>query len=312
MKSLGQQYRKAVVLGAAGFVGINLVQELCNQGYEVVCFDRHASPHWPSIVRSIVGDFSAHPAELIEELDHALIFHLVSSCCPSNQTAHATEELNRDLLATIGYLEATKNRNTRWVFLSSGGTVYGQSDAEILTEASPTNPICTYGAVKLAIEKYFSIYNTLHKLDCVIVRLSNPYGPWQLPGRGQGLIAVLLHKALKREKIEIWGDGEQVRDYIYIADAISGMCSAAVLGRSGEIYNVGTGHGYSIKQLVAHIERSKSWILDLGYAPARAVDVKSNVLSNKKIYSHVGWRPVVNIESGIFLASNWMEQNPCD
>ncbi|WP_171006493.1 NAD-dependent epimerase/dehydratase family protein [Pseudomonas sp. 2FG] len=304
-----KSYKRAVILGAAGFIGINLANTLAEQGYELICFDRASSPQWPVGAKAIIGDFASLPAELLEALDNALVFHLVSSCRPSPSTAQAAEEVSLDLATTLRYLEATKARNLRWVFLSSGGTVYGQQDSERIVETSSTEPICSYGLVKVAIEKYFALYRTLYGLDYVIARLANPYGPWQHPLRGQGIIAALTYKALKGDTIEIWGDGANIRDYIYITDATQGILAAAWSGKSGEIYNIGTSMGHSINQLIEILGKSLELELKVNYSAARSVDVKRNVLDNVKITAHTGWKPSTTIESGIALTASWIEHN---
>jgi UDP-glucose 4-epimerase len=111
-----QKYKKALILGAAGFIGINLVKELVHAGFEVVCFDIVISEQWPDGVRAIVGDFLQPPAELLSEMDQAYIFHLVSSCRPSPSTTQAANEVSRDLVSTINYLEHTKDKDVRWIF----------------------------------------------------------------------------------------------------------------------------------------------------------------------------------------------------
>jgi UDP-glucose 4-epimerase len=302
-------YKKAVILGAAGFIGINLAHALSKEDFDVICFDRTASPHWPKTARIIIGDFASLPAGLLRELNHALVFHLISSCRPSPSTADAANEIGQDLMTTVRYLEETKTRNLRWVFLSSGGTVYGQNNEEKIAESSATNPICSYGVVKLSIERYFALYRTLHNLDYVVTRLANPYGPWQDPFKGQGLIAAMLYKALTGDAIEIWGNGENVRDYIYITDAIQGILAAAVAGKSGETYNIGTACGLSINQLIEIISEILNVRLEVKYSTARTVDVKRNVLNPAKLINHTGWKSRTTITSGVALTAAWLNLN---
>lgn len=300
-------FKKAVILGAAGFIGLNLTKALAADGYELVCFDRVISPHWPDDSIAIVGDLGEIPAALLAELDNALVFHLISSARPSADTAQATTQVNQDLVATLRCLEATKSRSLRWVFFSSGGTVYGPCSAEQIVESSATNPICSYGLSKLVIEQYFSLYRKLHSIDYVVVRLSNPYGPWQDPLRGQGILPALLYKALKGDSIEIWGDGSVVRDYIFIADAVAGVLAAANCGDAGETYNVGAGVGLSINQLISIIERTLAKHIAVNYAPARTFDVPRNVLDHSKLTRRTGWRPETNIEAGVALTAAWLK-----
>lgn len=299
-------YRKAVVLGAGGFIGINLVQALVQAGFDVVCFARKASPHWPAEVTRLVGDFAQLPDALLDHMHQAVVFHLVSSRKPTPGTESAWSELNDDVGSTIRYLEATAGHPVRWVFISSGGTVYGHSVADRIREDHPTDPICTYGVAKLAIEKYFGIYGTLHGLDHVILRLANPYGPWQYPGRGQGVIANLLAKALAGEPIQIWGDGGQVRDYIYVRDAVDGVIAAATMAPSRSVLNLGSGEGYSLNSLIEEIGRELNMPIRIERRPGRLVDVRRNLLDASKAKEMTGWSSNTPLGSGLQMTRSWI------
>lgn len=301
-------YKKAVILGAAGFIGVNLSHALVELGYEVVCFDRVPSPGWPGIAQPIVGEFEAMPAELLQVLEQAVVFHLVSSCRPFPDTIHAADEVDHDLKTAIRYLEACKTKCLRWVFVSSGGTIYGNANTVMIGEAESPRPICSYGAVKLAIEQYFSLYGRLHGTDYVIARLANPYGPWQRPMSGQGIIATLIYKAQQGEQIEVWGDGENVRDYIYIADAVAGLIAAATV-KSGEVYNIGTGIGTSINQLIKLIGDSQGISIPVVYKESRSVDVRRNVLDASKLSSSSGWHPQIDLVAGIGKSALWIKDH---
>ncbi|MES2741848.1 MAG: NAD-dependent epimerase/dehydratase family protein [Pseudomonadota bacterium] len=300
-------YHKAVILGASGFIGINLAQALVQAGWQVVCFARSASPHWPAGVEQIIGEFAELPPRLLAHLDQAVVFHLISSCRPSSSTAGAAQEVNADLATTVRYLEHCQARALRWVYVSSGGTVYGHSRQETLAESAPNVPICSYGVVKLAVEQYLALYRRLHGTDYVVVRLANPYGAWQRPLTGQGLVATLLYKVLKGENIEVWGTGENVRDYIYIDDAVRGLLAAADHGLAGEIYNLGTGVGTSINQLIALIDRTLERDVGVSYLPARAVDVERNVLLTEKLSAVSGWRAHTDLVSGLLQTAAWIK-----
>ena len=292
-------YKKAVILGASGFIGLHLVTELEKQGYELVCFDLKTSPNWPEAAVKITGDFQTLPQELLEEMDDALIFHLISITRPSTDTKNIADAINQDLVATVRCLEATKDKQVRWVFVSSGGTVYGNKDLESISETECPEPICSYGLIKLTLENYFALYRRLCGLDYVIVRPANPYGPGQDPLRGQGLIPCLLYKALNNDPIEIWGDGTVVRDYIYIDDTITGIIAAAIRGQSGEIYNIGTGTGHSTNQLIELIRNELEMTLQVTYTKTRPVDVHCNILNCNKLMAHTRTSPKIDIISGM-------------
>jgi len=299
-------HNKAVILGASGFIGINLAHALVRQGRQVVCFARSASPHWPDGAQQVIGEFADLPQELLAHLDQATVYHLIASGRPSPSTAGAAQEAVTDLGTTLRYLEHCRGRDLRWVYVSSGGTVYGHSDEPLLAELAPNHPICSYGVVKLAIEQYLALYRRLHGTDYVVVRLANPYGAWQRPLTGQGLVATLLYKVLTGEAIEIWGTGDNVRDYIYIDDAVAGLLAAAEHGEAGETYNLGTGIGTSINQLIALIEQTLAIDVSVSYATARAVDVERNVLQAEKLSAQSGWQPQTDLVEGLLRTAAWI------
>lgn len=304
-----KNYKKAIILGAGGFIGINLANHLSDLGYRLICFDRKVVPQWPSSAKVIIGDFNNMPSELLQEMDDAIVFHLVSSFRPSSITEQAADEVIHDLAGTLSYLECTKSRNLRWVFLSSGGTAYGQTEIECISEETPTAPICSYGLIKVTIEKYFELYRKLHQLDYVIVRLANPYGPWQHPLKGQGIIAAIIYKTLKDEPIEIWGDGTNVRDYIYIKDAVIAITTISGHGKSGEIYNIASGKGLSIIDLTKIIGKTLEKSTVIRYSNARLIDVKRNVLETKKFTELTSFTPsTTSIEDGMALTGRWIKE----
>lgn len=300
-------HNKAVILGASGFIGVNLAHALVRQGVQVVCFARSVSSGWPPEVEQVIGEFADLPPQLLAHMDQAVVYHLIASGRPSPNTAGAAQEAIDDLGTTLRYFEFSREREVRWVFVSSGGTVYGHTSEAMLAEPAPNHPICSYGVVKLAIEQYLALYRRLHGTDYVVVRLANPYGAWQRPLTGQGLVATLLYKALKGETIEVWGSGENVRDYIYIDDAVAGLLAAAAYGESGEIYNLGTGIGTSINQLIALIEQLLGIQVQVHHSPARAVDVERNVLQAEKLKAASDWQPQTELASGLLHASAWIK-----
>ena len=146
--------------------------------------------------------------------------------------------------------QCIQERVKKIVFVSTGGAVYGTPAIVPVPEDSPTNPESSYGITKLTIEKYVALFHRLHGLDYVIVRPSNPYGPRQNPMGDQGVVAVFLGRIARGQAIEIWGDGEAVKDYIYIGDLVEGIYRAAFVRSSSRIFNLGSGIGHSVKDLV--------------------------------------------------------------
>ncbi|WP_189434612.1 MULTISPECIES: NAD-dependent epimerase/dehydratase family protein [unclassified Mesorhizobium] len=296
-----------MILGASGFIGVNLARRLAEIGVDLTCFARGVSDYWPIGSRVILGDLVSPPPELLEAMKGAVVFHLMSSTRPTPATGEAVAEIATNLMATVGLLEATKDMDCRWVFSSSGGTVYGQTDAARITEEHPNIPISSYGTVKLAIERYFSLYHTLHGLDFVTARISNPFGPYQLAAGGQGLVAALFDRIAGGRPVEIWGDGENIRDYVYIDDVTEALILLGQRGRAGAIYNVGSGLGSTVNELVAKISTILGVRAEVVYTPSRGIDVRRNVLDINKIEHELGWRPAYTLDEGVVLTHRWWQ-----
>lgn len=300
--------KKAIILGASGFIGVNLARRLAENGFDLTCFARSATDHWPTGSRVILGNLVNPPSELLEAMNGAVVFHLISSTRPTAATGEAVAEIATNLMATVSLLEATRHVDCRWVFSSSGGTVYGQTDAARISEEHPNVPISSYGTVKLAIERYFSLYHRLYGLDFVTARISNPFGPYQSAIGGQGLVAALFDRIAAGRPVEIWGDGKNIRDYVYIDDVTEALLLLGERGRAGETYNVGSGVGSTVSELVAKISAILGVSAEVVYAPARGIDVRRNVLDIGKIGHELGWRPAHTLDEGVVLTHRWWQQ----
>jgi UDP-glucose 4-epimerase len=221
-------------------------------------------------------------------------------------------DVQSNLIGTINFLKAAVAARVRKVlFVSSGGTVYGIPSGLPIKETAPTDPICSHGIAKLAIEKYLGLFELLHGLGFLIFRLSNPFGERQRPG-AQGAIAAFMDKALRAEPIEVWGDGSVVRDYIYIEDAIDALVEG--LGYSGEqrLFNVGSGVGRSLNEVLGILETVSGRRILRKYLPSRAIDPPANVLDIGRIKSEIGWSPRIPFADGIDRTWKWYQEHRSD
>ena len=184
------------------------------------------------------------------------------------------------------------------VFVSSGGTVYGIPDYLPIKEDHPLNPITPYGISKMAIEKYLGFYSYHYGIDFVILRLSNPYGERQNPYSGQGVIASWIRRAKNAEPIEIWGNGEIIRDYIYIKDAVNVLKKACLIDIEKKILNVGTGVGHSLLQVHRILEECVGRPIPATFKDVRKIDVPINVL-DVSLLEALDWKAKVSLEEGI-------------
>ena len=219
---------------------------------------------------------------------------------PSTSNANILFDLDTNVLATVRTLEAAvKHSLRRIVFVSSGGTVYGVPQRNPIDELHPTNPICSYGVQKLTIEKYLHLFNSMADLSSVILRVSNIYGESQSPKGLVGAVAHFTHKALLGKPIEIWGDGSIIRDYVHIDDVVSALMKSMTYQGVDPLFNIGTGRGVSIKELIQMIQSRIERPIRSSYEPSRVFDVRENVLDVNRARRKLEWEACITLEMGL-------------
>ncbi|ASG24703.1 NAD-dependent epimerase/dehydratase family protein [Nitrospirillum viridazoti] len=304
--------RRCLVLGAGGFIGTNLCRRLQANGAVVQAFGR--SQPLPGALGGgdwMTGDFTDHAAVARAVEGNEVIFHLISGSLPESSNKDPIADLSGSVVQTLHLLDIARASGVRKVvFASSGGTVYGIPQQVPIPESAPTNPIAAYGIGKLAIEKYLGLYRHLYGLDYAVLRVANPFGPYQTGRRKQGVIAALARRALDGLPLEIWGTGEVVRDFIYVDDVVSALVASATHDGSHKVFNVGQGEGRSINQIIADLRAILSdRTLDVIYKPGRATDVPVNVLDIGLIYREMGWRPLTSWSDGLRATIEWIRKS---
>jgi len=305
---------KVVILGGGGFLGSHLAETLLANGQDVRVFDQpsaryleYSSQRGANIV---TGDFLDPSAigDAISKCD--VVYHLVSTTVPQTSNENPRYDVESNLIGTLQLLEQMRSANVKKIiFASSGGTVYGIPQEIPIKESHPTDPISSYGIVKLAIEKYLHLYWTLYGMDYCILRISNAYGARQPITPTQGAIAAFLGKAAAKEEIVIWGDGTVLRDYIYGSDIANAFLQASLYQGEWKVFNIGSGHGHSLNDIVGAIENITQVPLQIKYLPGRRFDVPVNVLDITRAKSHLHWEPKVRLEEGVLSAFEWMQRN---
>jgi len=303
----------AVIIGGGGFLGSHLAETLIANGQDVRIFARpgaryleYSSQRGADIV---TGDFLDPVAMGNAILDCDVVYHLASATVPQTSNENPRLDVEANLVGTLQLLEQMRSANVKKiVFASSGGTVYGIPQEIPIKESHPTDPISSYGITKLAIEKFLHLYWTQHGLDYCILRISNAYGARQPITETQGVIAAFLSKAAGKEEIVIWGDGSVLRDYIYASDIANAFLQASLYQGERKLFNIGSGHGHSLKDLISAIENITRGPLRVKYLPGRRFDVPVNVLDITRARSRLGWEPKVLLEEGILYAFEWMQR----
>ncbi len=301
-----------LVLGGAGFIGSHLAEALAQEGHRVKVFDRPHVDRLPLFPRArgfevFTGDF-LNPQALAPALQGTeLVFHLVSTTLPKSSNDNPVYDVESNVLGSLRLLELCREQGVRkLVFVSSGGTVYGVPRTTPVAENHPTEPISSYGIHKLMVEKYLGLAHRLHGLDYRIVRPANLYGPRQRLDIAQGAVTVFLDRALRDQPIQIWGDGSVVRDYVYVADAVDAMLKAARFDGAQRIFNIGSGKGTSLNELVAEIEKLLGRPVKFEHSEPRALDVPVNVLDSSLAERYLGWRASTPLGEGLRRTCEWL------
>ncbi len=285
---------ECLVLGAGGFLGAHLCAALLARGAAVRGYGRRQSyPDALRGVRWLSGDFADRVAlaRAVEGCD--LVFHLLAGSTPESSNKDPAGDLSSGVAPTLQLLDICREAGVRkLLFTSSGGTVYGIPDRVPIDEAAPTDPISAYGIGKLAIEKYLALYRRLHGLDYAILRIANAFGPYQDPNRRQGVIPAMANALLSRRPVEIWGDGQVVRDYLFAPDVCEAILAACRTTVSSRIFNVGSGTGRSLLAVLDDL----GTVLGVASPPrvhraARVADVDTNILDIRLIERELGWTP---------------------
>ena len=306
-----------IILGAAGFIGTNLAIQLTkNSDYSVTLVDKSLD-YFREIEKLNLSNINIveHSLEWDSDIKSLLsgqeiVYHLVSTTVPTTSNQHITQEIQSNVLFSSNLFDACVNCGIkRVVFISSGGTVYGKEAGCPLSEDTATYPISAYGVQKVAIEKLLYLYNYMYDLDYRIVRLANPYGPYQRPNGVLGAVTTFTYKALKNDEITVFGDGSVVRDFIYIEDAVRAIINIAESNKENKIYNLGCGYGTSIKSVLDTIREALDIEMNITYKEARKVDVPVNYLDISRYENDFGKLNPISLADGVKRTADFMKKH---
>jgi UDP-glucose 4-epimerase len=303
---------KITVFGGGGFIGSTIVDRLLRDGHEICVFEHPRVTPYREFgssenVRWQTGDLtSVH--DVTEAIDGAdIVIHLVSTTLPKSSNDDPIYDVQSNLVSTLQLLNAMVARGVgKIVFISSGGTVYGDPVYLPIDEKHPTNPKVSYGISKLAIEKYLLLYQQQHGIKTNILRVANPYGERQRVETAQGAIAVFLDKALRGQAIEIWGDGTVTRDYLYVGDVAEAFARAIQYDGNESVFNISSGRGTSLNDIIGKIEDILGHPIARTYRPGRPFDVPVSVLDNSLAQKELGWKPEVLLNAGMQKTAAWL------
>lgn len=304
-----------ILLGAAGFIGTNLTLALARQPENQITVVSRRRSSFADVEAMALANVRFVECDLVSEPDftHLLegqdvVYHLLSTTVPTTSNLQISQELTANVVHSAKLFEACAACGVKKViFFSSGGTVYGKAAACPLREDTPTDPITSYGIQKLTIEKLLFLYHHMYGFDYRIIRLANPYGPYQRPNGVLGAVTTFTYRALTHEPITVYGDGSVVRDFIYIDDAVRGILAIANGDSSDRVFNLGSGHGTSIREVLDSIRAVLQLEPEIIWKEARTVDVPVNYLDISRYEAAFGPLHPIPLDRGIRKTADFLK-----
>jgi UDP-glucose 4-epimerase len=314
---------KALVIGGAGFIGSHIVERLAREGHAVSVFDdlstgkreniasfkaaRQGSPSTPS-VELVVADVRDTERLGQEMRGCEVVFHQAAIVSVPYSVEHPDETLEVNLHGTLNVLRAAKSAGVRRVVMASSAAVYGEDPELPKRETMLPAPISPYGLEKLASEHYLSIWTKLFGVETVALRYFNVFGPRQDPSSAySGVISIFVDRILRGAPITIFGDGEQFRDFVYVANVVDANLLAATRPEAaGRVYNIGCGERTSLNALVAMLGRICGREVVPSHAAPRAGDIRESLADISRARTELGYAPRIGVEEGLRALVSWI------
>ena len=295
---------KIMVTGGAGFIGSHVVDTFLANGYKVVVVDDLSTGRLsnlnPAATFYQVDIRSPEMEEIFVEEEPDFIDHHAAQMDVRRSVDDPLFDAEVNVLGSIKLIElARKHQVKRFIYISTGGAVYGEPEYLPCDEAHPVNPICPYGASKHTVEHYLYMYQELYDLDYVVLRYPNVYGPRQDPHGEAGVVAIFTGQMLKGEQVVINGDGKQERDFVYVEDCARANLLALTAENPNTIFNLGYGYGTSINDIYSNLKEATDYKMSAINGPEKAGETQRIYLEASKARQEMDWMPTVGLEEGL-------------
>ena len=296
--------KKILVTGGAGFIGSHVVDLFVDQGYEVVIIDDLSTgriSNLNSAARFYQVDIRSPQVREIFEIERPdYVSHHAAQMDVRRSVAKPIFDAETNTLGSINLLECAREFNIkRFIYISTGGAVYGEPEHLPCDEAHPINPICQYGASKHTVEHYLYMYHMNYGLNYTVLRYPNVFGPRQNPHGEAGVVAIFTGKMLAGEQVTINGDGEQTRDFVYVGDCARANHLALTVDHQPGIYNLGWGRPTSMNEIFSTLVKITGYTLPAQYGPAKVGETRHIYLDASKAKRDLGWVPTATLEEGL-------------
>jgi UDP-glucose 4-epimerase len=295
---------KVLVTGGAGFIGSHVVDTLLGNNFEVVVVDDLSTGHEYNLNAAAtfykVDIRSPQMAEIFKKERPDFVDHHAAQMDVRKSVVDPLFDADVNVRGSINLIECARQYGVKhFVYISTGGAVYGEPIYLPCDEEHPINPICPYGASKHTVEHYLYMYHVNYGLNYTVLRYPNVYGPRQDPHGEAGVVAIFTGKMLKGEQCVINGDGENTRDYVYVGDCAQGNLLALTVEHKPGIYNLGSGIPTSVNQIFQTLKKITGYPLPEQHGPAKLGETRYIYLKAEKAQRDLGWLPTWDLEKGL-------------
>lgn len=300
---------KALVTGGAGFIGSNIAIELARLGHTVAVLDDLSSGARENLdgrnsIRFVEGSILDETA-LAAAIDGAeVVFHLAASVGNKRSIDAPLVDSEINVLGTLKVLEAARRAGTRKIVASSSAGIYGELMTLPIDEDHPIRPLTPYGSSKLCGENHCLAYANVHGIEAVCLRYFNVYGPHQRFDAYGNVIPIFVFKALAGDPITVFGDGEQTRDFVNVADVVQANLKAGFVSGATGAYNIGSATRITINHLVEALGRT-GLSLQVGHGPERPGDVRDSLADISRAREAFGFEPATTLDDGLAEYVAW-------
>ncbi len=294
-----------LVTGGAGFIGSHVVDKLIERNMMPIVVDDLSSGKLENLdPKALFYHQDINDEEMMERVFRIhrprYVFHLAAQISVSKSVREPLDDAMMNIIGTLKLLElATANGAEKFIFSSTGGAIYGDDVSTVPTpETEPANPCSPYGIAKLSVDHYLRFYSVSRHLTCISLRYGNVYGPRQNPDGEAGVVAIFAKGMIQNDTVRVFGDGENVRDYVYVEDVAEANVNC-VTHEDSDIFNIGTGTGTTVNRLFETMAKVSGYDRKPVYEEPRPGDLRVSILNSEKAQEKLKWRPKVCIEDGL-------------